>query len=533
MAAPPAPGKLGLGATLRALPAAFYTANAMEVFERMSWYGFYAVSSNYLTGPVSEGGLGLTAEQRGVIQAIVPFLLYLFPVFTGALADRFGYFRTFLASYLILLPGYFLLGEPRGFWGFFFVFLVVAVGAALFKPLVVGTVARTTGPATESLGFGIFYMIVNIGGFLGPVVSGLLRNEFGWPAVFRASALWIGLNFLFLFAFYREPRAGHERDRPSSVGEKLRGAVSDMVKVIGNDRLFVAALVGLVLLMLAGGDWISWRLWATLTGAWVGGNLLLDAGLRRRSAGGRPARLEPMRVGDGAFVVYLLLVSGFWAIYAQLFITLPEYIRDFTDTSDILFTLRDAARALGMTGVAAGLDGRLVEGFQVNPEWIVNLDAFAIILLQIPVSAMLARVAPFRAIVAGTLLTAVAMVVSAGASVGWIAGLAVLIFSFGEMTASPKTFEYVSTVAPKEQSALYMGYYFVSTALGNLFAGLLSGQAYGKLARDLGRPDLMWYLFAAIAVATAGALWIYDRRVIRPRHAGLESPPAGRSDADP
>jgi len=514
------PEKLGLGATLRALPTAFYTANAMEVFERMAWYGFYAVSSNYLTGPVSEGGLGLSAEQRGVIQAIVPFLLYLFPVFTGALADRFGYYRTFLVSYLILLPGYFMLGQPRGFWGFFFVFLVVAVGAALFKPLVVGTVARTTGPATESLGFGIFYMIVNIGGFLGPIVSGLLRNEFGWPAVFHASALWIGLNFLFLFAFYREPKTGHERDLPSSVGEKLRGAVGDMVQVIGNGRLFVTALVALVLLMLAGGDWISWRLWALLTVSWVGLNLLLDAGLRRRAVAERPLRLAPMRIGDGAFVVYLLLVAGFWAVYEQLFITLPEYIRDFTDTSDILLTMRSAAETIGMTGTAARLDGLLAEGFKVNPEWIVNVDAFSIILLQIPVSALLARVAPFRAIVAGTLVTAVAMVLSAGATLGWLACLAVLVFSFGEMTASPKTFEYVSTIAPKEKSALYMGYYFVSTALGNLFAGLLSGQAYGKLARDLGRPDLMWLLFAVIALLTAAALWLYDRRVIRPRRAG-------------
>jgi dipeptide/tripeptide permease len=524
MAPPAAPEKLRLGPTLRALPAAFYTANLMEVFERMAWYGFFAVSSNYLTGPVAEGGLGLTAEQRGVIQAIVPFLLYLFPVFTGALADRFGYFRTFFVAYSILLPGYWMLGQPRGFWGFFFVFLVVAVGAALFKPLVVGTVARTTGPTTESLGFGIFYLIVNIGGFLGPVISGLLRNEFGWPAVFKASALWIALNFAVLFLFYREPKAGHEHDRPSSTGEKLRGAVDDMVRVIGNGRLFVTALVGLVLLMLAGGDWISWRLWAVLTAAWVGGNLLLDAVLRRRGPAGRAAgdgrgMLAPMRIGDGAFVVYLLLVAGFWAIYEQLFITLPEYIRDFTNTDDILLGLRGGAEALGLTGMAERMDALLAEGFKVNPEWIVNVDSFAIILLQIPFSAALSRVAPFRAIVAGTLITAVAMATSAGATTGWLACLVVLIFSFGEMTASPKTFEYVSSVAPKDKSALYMGYYFVSTALGNLFAGLLSGQAYGKLARDLRRPDLMWLLFALIAVVTAGALWVYDRRVIRPRAA--------------
>ena len=109
-----------------------------------------------------------------------------------------------------------------------------------------------TGPVTESLGFGVFYLIVNIGGFLGPVISGLLRNEFGWPAVFRASAPWIALNVAVLFLFYREPEAGHEHDRPSSAGAKRRRAVDDMVRIVGNGRLFVTALVGLVRLMLAG-----------------------------------------------------------------------------------------------------------------------------------------------------------------------------------------------------------------------------------------------------------------------------------------
>ena len=78
------------------------------------------------------GGLGLTSADRGVIQGIVTFLLYLFPVVTGAFADKFGFKRTFFLAYLVMTPSYFLLGQARGFWSFFFVFLLVAIGAALF-----------------------------------------------------------------------------------------------------------------------------------------------------------------------------------------------------------------------------------------------------------------------------------------------------------------------------------------------------------------------------------------------------------------
>jgi len=92
------------------------------------------------------------------------------------------------------------------------------------------------------------------------------------------------------------------------------------------------------------------------------------------------------------------------------------------------------------------------------------------------------------------------------------------IFAIGEMMASPTSQEYVGRIAPEDKKALYMGYYFVAIALGNLFGGILSGQLYGKLARDLQRPDLMWMCFGAIMLATALAFILYNRYVL-PREA--------------
>ena len=99
-------------------PGYFWAANTMEIFERMGWYGFYAVSSLYLTGAVAEGGLGLSSEDRGVIQGLATFFLYLFPAVFGALADRYGFKQMFLASCGVMIPGYLLLQLPESFWGF-------------------------------------------------------------------------------------------------------------------------------------------------------------------------------------------------------------------------------------------------------------------------------------------------------------------------------------------------------------------------------------------------------------------------------
>ena len=85
-------------------PRSFWAANTMEIFERMGWYGFYAVSSLYLTGSIEDGGLGFSSADRGVIQGLATFFLYLFPAVFGALADRYGYKRMFLASAVVTAP---------------------------------------------------------------------------------------------------------------------------------------------------------------------------------------------------------------------------------------------------------------------------------------------------------------------------------------------------------------------------------------------------------------------------------------------
>ena len=233
-------------------PRSFWISNTMEIFERMAWYGFFTVSSLYITGAKADGCLGFTSEQRGTLQGVITFILYLLPVLFGALADRFGYRRTFLTAYILLVPAYFLLGQFKSYETFLLAFLFVAVGAAMFKPVVTATVARSTDASNSHFGFGIFYMMVNIGGLLGPIVAGIIRG-WSWHYVFLASSLWISVNFFWLL-FYKEPTS----EASSAQKRTIKKVLSDIVEVLGNLRFFITIFVVLIVAMIGSKGWLTW-----------------------------------------------------------------------------------------------------------------------------------------------------------------------------------------------------------------------------------------------------------------------------------
>ena len=103
--------KLGFFAQLKSYPREFWVANTMEIFERLSWYGWFTVMALYVTAKPETGGLGFSTETRGNLQGIVPFFLYLLPVLTGALADRYGYKKMFIIAYLVMIVSYYSLGQ--------------------------------------------------------------------------------------------------------------------------------------------------------------------------------------------------------------------------------------------------------------------------------------------------------------------------------------------------------------------------------------------------------------------------------------
>ncbi|MFO0575390.1 MAG: MFS transporter [Polyangia bacterium] len=513
-------------------PRSFWAANAMEIFERMGWYGFYSVSTLYLTGAVADGGLGLTSRDRGVIQGLAMFFLYFFPALFGTLADRYGYRRMFLWSAMVMVPGYLLLHLPRSFFTFFLVYLLVACGHGMFKPVVISTVVKSTNERTGTLGFGIFYMMVNIGGLVGPIVAGVVRG-WSWDYVFYASAGWLALMGALCLLIYREPQP---RPRAGSLApEPLAAVLGRMVAVVGNARFF-ALLMGVLVALVMGSKWWSFKQAAGVALLWLVLHLVWDLVLRLPAVRGIRLRvrdrwyLQTLRIGEGRYLVFLLLMSGFWTCYNQLAMTLPEYIRDYADTRDLVRTLSPlGALCTGLFSLA-GFDtstwGRAVlERGQIKPEHLINLNSLGIIFLQIPISWAARRLPALVTIIAGVLITATSFLFHLLGPTGWLVVTAVMVFSLGEMLASPKSKEYAGRIAPPDKVGTYMGYFYLCVALGNLFGGLLSGVAYQGLGKKgLDRPDLLWILFAVLCAFSAFLLWLYDRWLRR--NAALSSDPA-------
>ncbi len=572
--------KPGFVAQIKSFPAQFWVANTMEIFERMSWYGWFTVMALYVTGSPETGGLGFSTETRGALQGIVPFFLYMLPVLTGAIADRFGYKKIFIWSYVIMIVAYYLLGQFTSLPTFFMAFMFLAVGAALFKPVVVGTVAKVTDENNSATGFGVFYMMVNVGGFVGPIVAGLMRGM-GWNWVFVACSGWAIINLAIVLIFYREPEFD-ESQRKGGFGT----IIDNMVEVLGNARFFITVFGVLFALMFANLDVgvfasFGWSSAGIFIAAWLVLNFVWDrvmpkgSGIPASKGGmGRPALMQRMHCSNWRFAVFLLIMSGFWASFNQIFYTMPEYIRDFVETRPMIefaegifgdveekvatvsplerdLIIKDMDEYLAGTedgaktahdlvgskvrqtpdqlaelrtqhggSAVAMADAAIKNGRQFNPEYIINIDAGAIVIFQVFISFLMARFHQFTTMIIGMLIAAVGIglsffaggagTIGLGGSV-WIVALGLFTFAIGEMMASPTSQEYVGRIAPSEKKALYMGYYFVAVALGNLFGGILSGELYGTLARDMQRPDLMWLAFGGIMLVTAIVFMLYNR----------------------
>jgi MFS family permease len=179
MAAPPptAPADdtsppASLSAQLKDLDSRFWIVNTMEMFERLAYYGVRTVVPLYMVLAREEGGPELSHEQKGVIFAWWAGMQSVLPMFTGGYADRYGHKQTIAAAIVLKIIGYLMMAELKTYEGFFAGCMLLAAGTAIFKPGVQGTLAATLKKSSASVGWGVFYQLVNVGGFIGPVLAG-------------------------------------------------------------------------------------------------------------------------------------------------------------------------------------------------------------------------------------------------------------------------------------------------------------------------------------------------------------------------
>ncbi|PLX03400.1 MAG: MFS transporter [Marinilabiliales bacterium] len=391
---------------LRQFPQSFWVANTMELFERWAWYGMFMLFGLYLTKSTDTGALGFSQTEKGMIMGPIVGLLYFLPVITGALADRFGYKKILIIAYSILTTGYLLLGVALTFWSVFFAFLYLAIGAALFKPVISATIAKTTTEKNSSIGFGIFYMMVNIGAFIGPFVASVAREN-NWSFVFIISSIAISLNFFLLIFFFKEPKRKIDN----------RSLIESLKEVFRN--------IGLAL-------------------------------------------------KDMKFLVFLVLITGFWSMYNQLFYSLPVFIDQWFDTHELYKFINQLWPWLAeQVGTKEGI---------IKAEMITNIDALYIIMFQLLVSSLVMKLKPINAMISGIFVSAIGIGLTFLTNNPFFIFLAILIFGLGEMASSPKITEYIGRISPKDKTALYMGCSFIPMFGGNIIAGYLSGDVYTKFA---------------------------------------------------
>ena len=396
----------------------FWVANTLELFERFAFYGSKAVLTIYLAERV-----GLGPQAAGSLAGLFSGVLYCLPILAGTVVDRYGFKKSLAACFSIFCVGYFLIGLAGLSFGqgivaavgrgpyIVAVLLLTAIGGSLIKPCIVGTVARTSAPEARSLGFSIYYTLVNIGGALGPILALQVRENLGIEYVLVTSSITSLFCLLGTLLFFREPEREPGEAAPTSFGKVLR----DMALVFRNVR----------------------------------------------------------------FIGFLVIFSGFWIMFWQIFYSLPFYLTE---------VLR-------------------FERFEL----IETVDAWALILLTVPVAAMVRKWRPILAMTAGFAVASSSWLLIAFAPSWQTVAVAMAVFALGEAMQAPRFYEYVADLAPPEQVGTFMGFAFLPVAIGSFVGGALGGSLVERFVRGSASPGGMWWVIAGIGFASTVLMVLYDR----------------------
>lgn len=223
----------------------FWVANISELFERLSYYAAFASLARYLNE-----SLRFPVEKATSLTGLFGGLVWFLAIFGGALADRLGFRRALSLAYLILTGSYFLLGSLQASWLapvrnsmpltllVALVLMLPAFGIALVKPAVVGTTARASKENVRSIGYSIYYTLVNIGGFAGPYTASLVHRHLSVENVFRIAALSVFLMFFAVLLFFKEPRRADEVQ-----ATRLAQSAKNFLVVLSNPRFMLFLLI--------------------------------------------------------------------------------------------------------------------------------------------------------------------------------------------------------------------------------------------------------------------------------------------------
>ncbi|HEX6925596.1 MAG TPA: peptide MFS transporter [Longimicrobiaceae bacterium] len=457
-----------------------------EMWERFSYYGLRAILILFMVAPVAEGGLGFEVSRAAAIVGIYTAAVYLMALPGGWVADRIiGQRKAVLLGGIVIACGHFSMAIPR-LETFYLGLLLIVLGTGLLKPNIsamVGDLYPIEASARRDAGFSIFYMGINLGAFLAPLIVGGLGEKVNWHLGFGAAGVGMVLGLIqYVLGGKHLGEAGlhpdaTEAERSANLRRLLFGLVA------------FAAVIAALLLMGVSVEQIAGAGTAVIVGSTVlyFGYVFLWGGLTREEKG---------RVA--AIGVFFVAAAVFWAGFEQASTSLNLVAEQLTDRN-----------LLGWEMPASWLQA-------INPLFIISLaPVFAWLWIWLA-TRKLEPSSP-RKFSVGLILLGLGFLVVLGGTASVASGsvqrmsvifliLTYFLHTCGELALSPVGLSTVTKLSPHRMVGQMMGIWFMAASLGNLLAGLLAAQIGAAEAEAAGEisPALAVDVFMLVAGVSIG-----------------------------
>ncbi|QNX34775.1 peptide MFS transporter [Acinetobacter seifertii] len=458
-----------------------------ELWERFSYYGIQPLLILYMIAMVNEGGLALDRPTAAAIVGLFAGSMYLMTVFGGWVADNWlGQARAVWYGSIIIALGHLSIALSSLFnQSFFYLGLVLIVlGTGLFKTcisVIVGTLYKTHD-ARRDAGFSIFYMGINMGSFIAPLITGLLVQNHGWHLGFGIGGIGM-LIALLIFRFFALPQLQtfNELRQETNTCNKPVVDNKNAPKIVFSFLFVVAMIIALTLLGIIHINPVVVATYLTI-GIGLGiiayfAYLLLFHNLDQN---------DKFKI----IICFVLLITSalFWSAFEQKPTSFNLFAQDYTN--------------------------RNILGFEIPTVWFQSINAFFIIIFA-PIAAWLwAKLGKsnkdpnyISKFIIALLLAAGGFLVMSFASrfaisdglvsPFWIVG-SLFLLTLGELCLSPIGLSTMTKLAPNVIRGQIMGLWFTGTALGNLMAGLIGGQVSADAIEHL--PSLFMRCVLALVI---------------------------------
>jgi dipeptide/tripeptide permease len=448
-------------------PPVFWIANSTELFERAAYYSMASFVVIYL------GQLGLGDYWPSTLNSVLWTLIYFLPILSGTIADQIGFRRALLIAFVLLACGYFLMGYPVWLGGAELKATIekeVTAGYGVVVPAILGIVligiggsfvkpsilgtAQKVAGTRAALAFSVFYVVVNIGSLVGRGVAYVVRTRTSLSLIFAVAMVFAALAFVLVSLLYRDIESSPATQAPAKPKRTVGEILLGMVTVLRSGR----------------------------------------------------------------FAIFLVVSSGFYFLYYQVYNVLPLYAKKVVESNP----------AMDIYTMA-------------NP--------LTIVLFQLLVTRVFGKVKPIRSIIVGIVLISASMVLNlvpiySGGGIRAVTAIGIPLGSlyvvmtiaaaaFGELFTSARMYQYVGALAPKGQEGLFLGYANLPLAIGSLLGGPVGALIFNAvMARGATRrPDgllelvpaqnrLGWMILMGIGVLSALSMWLFNRWLERQEREG-------------